>query len=68
MSDEKKMLMRMFNVVALAAFLTACGESADEAYERGYDEGYNDGQFEVCEELDGIAPAIEARLQECDGF
>ena len=68
MSGEKKMLMRMFNVGTLAALLTACGESADEAYVRGYDEGYIDGQYEVCNDLERIAPGLKARLQDCDGF
>jgi len=68
MSGEKKMLMRMFNVGTLAALLTACGESADEAYVRGYDEGYIDGQYEVCTDLEIIAPELKARLQDCDGY
>ena len=68
MSGEMKMLMRMFNVGTLAALLTACGESADEAYVRGYDEGYNDGQYEVCNDLEGIAPGFKAQLPQCDGF
>ena len=54
MSDEKKKPklpseirnkpIRMFNVVALAALLTACGENSEEAYERGYEDGID----EVC--------------------
>ena len=64
MSDEKKKpklqpeirnrSMRMFTVVGFAAFLTACGESADEAYERGYEDGID----EVCAEVYSFSSRI----------
>ena len=54
-------------LVAMLA-ITACGEGEDEIYERGYEEGYNDGQDDVCRELEGIAPVLEDRLQNCRGL
>lgn len=61
---------KMKAALALAAMLalTACGESEDEIYERGYEEGYNDGQYDVCRELDGVAPNLKDSLRNCRGL
>ena len=33
------MVMRIFIIIVSVAFLSACGESSEEAYERGFEDG-----------------------------
>ena len=67
-SQAKDEGMKAALALAVMLTVTACGESEDEIYERGYDEGYNDGQYEVCRELESIAPRLKDQLTGCDGF
>ncbi len=67
-SKAKCQEMKAALALAVMLAITACGESEDEIYERGYDEGYNDGQYEVCRELESIAPRLKDQLTGCDGF
>ncbi len=60
--------MKAALALTIMLVLTACGESDDEIYERGYGEGYDDGQYDVCRELDGVAPGIKGSLRGCRGF
>ena len=62
-SMTRKTIGRRFGIL-LIAMLAGCGESSEEAYERGY----NDGQWDVCNELESVAPGVEGRLQNCRGL
>ncbi len=70
LAKEKKIHQRaaraVLIVIALAG-LVACGES-DEELDEEYNEGYNDGQYEVCKEIEGIAPGLKDQLRHCQGF
>ncbi len=67
-SKAKGQEMKVALALVVMLAITACGESEDEIYERGYDEGYNDGQYEVCRELESIAPGLKDQLTGCDGL
>jgi len=62
-----KLVVGLPALVAVIA-LVGCGESEEQIYERGYEEGYDDGQYDVCEELDRVAPRLKDRLRQCDEF
>ena len=66
-----KVEMKRVHLIALSVVLfglVGCGESTEDAHDRGYEEGYEDGQYEVCRELESIAPALKERLKSCRGF
>ena len=57
-------MIRMLCLCFLIAIgVTGCGDD-DEAYT----EGYNDGQYDVCRELEGVAPAVKDQLSHCRGY
>jgi len=51
--------MKTFAVVLIAAVLTGCGESAEDARESIYEEAYADGR------ADGMAECIEMGFDAC---
>ena len=60
--------VRFAGLPILALLIMAgCGESKDDIYQSGYEEGYDAGQYDVCRELNDIAPTIKDRLQNCRG-
>ena len=53
--------------IALLA-LAGCGEDEQEIRDQAFEEGYDEGQYDVCRELNAIAPRIKDHLKSCQGF
>lgn len=73
--EAERMIRRLCLCLVVSVGASACGddeaadEAADEAtYDGAYTEGYNDGQYEVCDELEGISPSIKNLVRQCQGY
>ncbi len=49
----------LISVLLVVAFVSACGESSEEAYERGYEEGID----QICYEVESFSDRIYSALR-----
>jgi len=60
--------MKQIALVVTLLVLVGCGEDEQEIRDRAFEDGYEEGQYDVCRELNSIAPRIKDQIKNCQGL